>query len=148
MSLPRSLGLSRSSTAASFVRPTRPADKPLSFVGALNAKYAAEALGADDGRAVSQIVISGKVAQEIGFDKIRGQLARVKELKIVILDGMRVASSVGDDEGSIRETCPKIMQLDLSRNLLESLAPVIEVCRELEALRRLSIKCVLEPYIR
>jgi phenylalanyl-tRNA synthetase alpha chain len=45
-----------------------------------------------------------------------------------------------EGEGGFGETCPRITQLDLSRNLLEDLRPVVEVCRELPKLANLSIK--------
>lgn len=140
----RSTGLSKSSTAASFVRPTRPADKPQSFIAALREKYAAEAKDQDDGVQNSRVIISGKVAEEIGFDKIRRKLAQVKELKIVLVDGLRVARARDDDEPTIEETSPSIVQLDLSRNLLEQLAPVVDICRRLPKLQSLSIKSVLQ----
>lgn len=130
-------GLSRSLTSASFVRPTRPADSPQSFIAALNEKYVSEAPQAEHG---APIVISGKVAEEMGFDKIRRVLAQLKDLKIVILDGLRVASATEAGEGRIAETCPSIMHLDLSRSLLERLGPVVDVCSELKALTRLSLK--------
>lgn len=99
-----------------------------------------------------QIVISGKVAEEIGFDKIRRQQAQLGELKIVILDGMRIGSSggVGDNENEnedekekerpIREVCPKVTELDLSRNLFTDLATVVEICAHLVDLRGLRLK--------
>lgn len=124
------------------MRPSRPAEKPQSFLRALNAKYVGHGPGQDDEQQQQQqIVISGKVAEEMGFDKIRQKQAQVKELRIVILDGMRVDSATGaDDEASIAETCPKITQLDLSRNLFERFGPVVEICRDLRALRKLSVK--------
>lgn len=130
-------------TAASFVRPTRPADKPQSFVAAVKDKYASEYGG--DGRgaagaAVAQIVISGKVAEEVGFEKIRRQQAQIQDLKFAILDGQRMASARDEGEPGIEETCPSITQLDLSRNLFEGLRPIVEVCRELPKLENLSIK--------
>ncbi|UNI14718.1 hypothetical protein JDV02_001319 [Purpureocillium takamizusanense] len=136
--------LSKSATAASFVRPTRPADPPQSFIAALHDKYVAHdpLSGQGSGAAPEHarpIVISGKVAEEKGFDKIRRKLAQVQDLKIVILDGLRVASAVGPEERRVSETCPSIVHLDLSRNLFERLGPVVEVCRELRNLQRLSV---------
>lgn len=133
-------GLSESSTAASFVRPSRPADRPQSFIAALREKYASEAPQTEKAAPDSQLVISGKVAEEIGFDKIRRTLARLAHLRNVILDGMRVVAATEDGEGSVAETCPSITHLDLSRNLLERLGPVVDICAELPALRRLSLK--------
>ncbi|UKZ77632.1 hypothetical protein TrVFT333_005356 [Trichoderma virens FT-333] len=137
---------SKSPTAASFVRPTRPADAPQSFLAALNERYVVDAPGAVKGKSKTEIVISGKVAQEMGFDKIWRRQSRLRETKIVILDGLRVAvaRTEGDvnDEGvaaTIAETAPKIVELDLSRNLFEQFGPVVDICRDLKDLQKLSI---------
>ncbi|KAL5092496.1 hypothetical protein Trisim1_001049 [Trichoderma cf. simile WF8] len=137
---------SKSPTAASFVRPTRPADSPQSFLAALNERYVMDAPGAVKGKSKIEIVISGKVAQEMGFDKIWRRQSRLRETKIVILDGLRVAvaRTEGDvnEEGvaaTIAETAPKIVELDLSRNLFERFGPVLDICRDLKDLQKLSI---------
>lgn len=140
----RFLGLSKSPTAASFVRPTRPADSPQSFIPALREKYASDYTHRDGSRLYEDIVVFGKVAEEVGFEKIQRKQARLEDLKIVILDDMLVATARDEteDEGSITKTCPKIRQLDLSRNLFDRLGPVLDVCRELPALQSLTIKYV------
>lgn len=58
---------------------------------------------------------------------------------------MRIAKvrAEGEEPGKIGKTCPKIVQLDLSRNLFERMEPVVEICLALPALQSLSIKCVL-----
>src|ERR1700728_767527 len=110
------LGRSSSKTAASFVRPTRTVDPPQSFIEAVHQKYASEITERRDALvAESQIEISGKVVEEVGFDKIRQQLAQLHKLKIVIVDGLRIATAQ-KAERRIREVCPKILELDLSRN--------------------------------
>lgn len=145
-------GLSKSPTAASFVRPTRPADRPQGFVSALREKYASEAAdsssaavaaAAGGGTGHRQIVISGKVAEEVGFDKIRRRLARVEDLKIVILDGMRVVARPAEGEAtekSVRETCPVVVELDLSRNLFETFGEVVGICGQLDKLKSLRVR--------
>ena len=137
-----STGRSKSLTAASFVRTTRPADPPRTFVEAVHDKYASE-VTADHVpvRSGREIVISGKVAEEVGFDKIRRMLANVAELKIVILDGMCVDRAAGErDDKSIREACPRITELDLSRNLFGEFGTVVDVCEQLTDLRSLRVK--------
>ncbi|KAK1844799.1 CAP-Gly domain-containing protein [Colletotrichum chrysophilum] len=130
--------LSKSPTAASFVRPTRPADAPQSFVAALNGKYASEQ--AAEREPEIQIVFFGKKpAEEVGFDKIRRQLARVEDLTIVILDGTRIAIDVAPEDKSVKETSPLVTELDLSRNLFEEFRQVVRICRELEDLRSLRL---------
>lgn len=136
-------GLSKSPTAASFVRPTRPAEKPRTFLQAVQEKYAGEVTA--DQKPVSlgpQVVISGKVAEEIGFDKIRKQQAQLNELKIVIVDGMRIdkASAADGQEKPIREVCPKVTELALSRNLFIDFGPIVEICSHLSELRGLRLK--------
>lgn len=132
--------LSTSATAASFVRPTRPRDDPQSFLSALREKYLADPSQGKDASAESQIKISGsKVAEEVGFDKVWKKLAQVKDLRTVILDGLRIAVAKTTADESIAETCPSIVHLDLSRNLFETIGPVVDICSELRGLRRLSI---------
>lgn len=134
------IGRSSSKTAASFVRPSRATDPAQSFIEAVHQKYAS---GITERRnisiAESQIEISGKIVQEVGFDKIRQQLAQLHELKIVIVDGMRVALARTDDR-RIQEVCPRIVELDLSRNLFEYCDEIMKICLELENLRVLRLK--------
>ena len=133
------------------MRITRPAAWTRSFVAAVHDKYASElATGQQDpgtgtggGTAPGpQIVISGKVAEEVGFDKIRRRLARLDDLKIVIVDGKQICSAVDEGERSVAETCPRIVELDLSRNLFGAFGIVVDVCRELGQLRILRVKYV------
>jgi len=84
-------------------------------------------------------VISGKVAEEVGFDKIRQQLSQLHELKIILVDGLRINCSEKDGN-TVREVCPKIVELDLSRNLFEDWEEVVHICRELDNLRSLRLK--------
>ncbi|KAK1638354.1 CAP-Gly domain-containing protein [Colletotrichum phormii] len=130
--------LSKAPTAASFVRPTRRADAAQSFVTALHGKYASEAVAKRE--AEIQFVFFGKKpAEEVGFDKIRKQLARVEDLTIVILDGTRIQLDVVDGDKSIKETSPLIYELDLSRNLFEEFDQVIKICQELDGLKSLRL---------
>lgn len=136
----QTLGRSTSKTAASFVRLSRIADSAQSFVEAVHQKYASEITERRDALfAESQIEISGKIVEEVGFDKIRQQLAQLHELKIVIVDGLRIATAQ-KDERKIGEICPKIVELDLSRNLFENCEEIINICCELKNLRVLRLK--------
>jgi hypothetical protein len=77
----------------------------------------------------------------VGFEKIRRQQAQLDELQYVILDGVQVAcSSRPEDANTIGQVCPKIRELDLSRNLFERFGPVVEICSELKLLRSLRVK--------
>ncbi|GLA50382.1 hypothetical protein AnigIFM63604_006437 [Aspergillus niger] len=150
---------SKHPTAGSFVRPSRPADKPRGFIEALREKYASEFLEQEIARQGQgsdttgdplhkPIEISGKVVEEVGFDKIRKQLARLQELKIVLLDGLQVAGVLGHDASAteidsayaeIEQTCPQITELDLSRNLLTTWSGVARICERLNFLKALKL---------
>ena len=147
----RRTGLSKSETAGSFIRPTRPHDKPRTFFEALRQKYAPETLsgsGQDESRIEHQpIEISGKVVEEVGFDRIWKQLSVLEELKIVLLDTLclRAVSldqrplAVAQAQQDLSRACPKIQELDLSRNLLETWDDVAEICRPLKHLKFLKV---------
>ncbi|KAL2263451.1 hypothetical protein VTK26DRAFT_6749 [Humicola hyalothermophila] len=139
---------SKSPTAASFVRPTRPADAPQSFLSALQLKYAGDP--AADKEQPQKVYFSGKVAEEVGFDKIRRKQAQLDELQFVILDGCQVAcayepraAAAGDDAKDspqkIGQVCPKVKELDLSRNLFGRIGTAVEICSELRMLRSLKV---------
>ncbi len=98
------------------------------------------------------IRFNGKLAEEVGFDKIRKQLAQLEELKFVILDGLRmwrpevrrsaqVNGGLGWSEGAtdIQDACPKTFELDLSRNLIEEWREVAAICEQLDRLRQLRV---------
>ncbi|KAJ5374884.1 hypothetical protein N7517_006890 [Penicillium concentricum] len=143
-------------TAGSFVRPSRPSDQPRSFLEALREKYASESVSGLSSNALTggtvrgkAIEISGKVVEEVGFDKIRKQLAELQQLRIVLLDGLRIAGVLASynqaqDSHSkaaqkIGETCPKITELDLSRSLLSQWRDVWDICNQLKHLKRLKL---------
>ncbi|KKZ61899.1 hypothetical protein EMCG_03598 [[Emmonsia] crescens] len=143
---------SKHPTAGSFVRPTRQADQALSFLQAANEKYVSglENMSSGHGDVPSSkpIEISGKIVEEVGFEKIRKQLAELQELRIVLLDGMRVygvLAGEGSQEEyeneleSIAKTCPKIVELDLSRNILRKWANVADICEQLKHLKILKL---------
>lgn len=130
-------GRSASLTAASFIRPFRPSDPPSSFFEALKKKYASSS-AEDIAATANEIHISGKTVEEVGFEKIRQQLAELQELRIVVLDGARI-SVVESDLG---EQNLKMIELDLSRNLLESWCEVTAICKSLHCLKSLRLEYV------
>ncbi|PGH18587.1 hypothetical protein AJ79_00366 [Helicocarpus griseus UAMH5409] len=144
---------SKHPTAGSFVRPTRQPDQALSFLQAANEKYVSELQHMRSGQTdvaspTKPIEISGKIVEEVGFEKIRKQLAELQELRIVLLDGLRVHGVLAG-EGSteayeneleiIGRTCPKIVELDLSRNLIRRWKDVADICKQLKFLRILRL---------
>lgn len=77
----------------------------------------------------------------------------LEELKIVLLDGLRVAGvlaqsqsqdasreEVEEARGEIERTCPKIVELDLSWNMLTAWGEVADICAPLKRLKLLRLK--------
>jgi hypothetical protein len=104
-------------------------------VAALKDKYTSEISAAS-----AQIKFSGKVAEEVGFEKIRRKQADLAELKFAILDGTRIAYPYAEGDESIRSICPKVIELELSRNLFTKVGTVVEICLELPGLRSVRLK--------
>jgi len=157
----RNVGKSGHSKAGSFVRPSRVADSPLSFLEGLHKKYASESeqFNFSNNQSIvrsnldSQIEISSKVVEEVGFEKIRKLLADLHELRIVLLDGLCIGgllaarSSSDEDDlkkevSNIEQTCPNIQELDLSLNLLEDWWDVALICSALNHLQSLKVMYV------
>ena len=119
-------------------------------------KYASDARSSDgEGTAAANAIeISSKIVEEVGFEKVRRQLAALHELRIVLLDGLCMGGvlacprSAASDAAWLREieeigkTCPKIVELDLSRNLIEQWEDVAGICTALVFLRSLKVKYV------
>ncbi|QSS60680.1 tubulin-specific chaperone E [Histoplasma capsulatum] len=139
-------GKSKHPTAGSFIRPTRQADRNLSFLQAANEKYVSKlepmTSGHEELQSSKPIEISGKIVEEVGFEKIRRLLAELQELRIVLLDGMRVYGSREEYENELKiiaRTCPKIVELDLSRNVLRRWTDVAAICGQLKLLKILKL---------
>lgn len=109
------------------------------FVDAVREKYATDIINQPFTIALDNVIeISGKTVQEVGFDKIKKQQSQLHELKIVLVDGYRINKALS--QSTIKDVCPKIMELDLSRNLFEDFSEIIEICKELKNIRSLRLK--------
>ena len=132
---------------ASFIRPARRSDSPRTIMDALRVKYHAELRehGWDDKKSVS-VEISGKTVEEIGFEKISKQQAMLENIRIAVLDQLHVCGLV--QRGSSREdllhaqdelrrTCPNVVELDVSGNLMETFQDLVDIVCALPKLRSL-----------
>ena len=150
--------------AGSFLRGGRTFEKPFAFLEAVQQKYASDALAQAD----APIEISGKTAEEIGFERVRRVQAVLDQLHVVLVDGLRVAGLTprpyptydhleGQDAfdyykanidfyDKVAVACPKIEELDLSRNMIELWTDVACICRDLPHLRSLKVRYVSLSY--
>ena len=135
--------LSSSSTAASFVKSSRKADPERTVLEAIKHKYGSDT---DDSLHADVVVISGKVAEEVGFDKIAKEQAELAGLRIVLIDQLIVSgitargatsSSLVAAQQELSSTCPNIIELDIGWNTIEDWQDVVNVCQALTKLRTL-----------
>jgi len=143
--------LSKSPIAGSFLRPTRKAGAERTLLEAIRHKYGSgsqsEAASEEKwspGRYES-IEISGKVVEEVGFERIQKQLAALTQLRIVLVDelvinGIAPRDSPGEIvheyQADLASQCPNIEDLDVGWNVIEKWADVARMC---QPLRKLSI---------
>ncbi|KAF2486934.1 hypothetical protein BDY17DRAFT_245977 [Neohortaea acidophila] len=128
---------SKSPTAASFVKPAQSWDAPRSFLTALKDKYMPD-YHADQ----AQIVyISGKQAEEVGFEKFSQRQSRLHGVHVLVLDRMRIKHAFQSDEekSAIQHLCADITELDLSGNLFEAFQEVLVLCKLFPKLRTLTL---------
>ena len=82
--------------------------------------------------------------EEVGFEKIRQQLAELQELRVVVLDGACIA----EVESDLEKQNLKIIELDLSRNLMEDWREIMAICNSLRCLRSLKLEYVRHVSVR
>lgn len=91
------------------------------------------------------------MVEEVGFEEIRQRLATLNELRIVLLDGLcvvgvRALPWIDSSElhlqaqRRIADQNLKIVELDLSRNLLEKWIDVTSICIGLKSLKVLKLR--------
>ena len=151
------LGRSNVPNSGSFVRPSRPYDSPLNFLQALRKKYAPSDDGEGSTDSETSISIDGKVVEEIGFKRVQDQLAKLNGLRVVLLDGLCLAgvqAQPWNEPHGIRQKSIQqihnhklnIVELDLSRNVIEMWAEIVDICTTLRSLRILKVKYVYRTY--
>ncbi|KAI9758519.1 MAG: hypothetical protein M1815_000066 [Lichina confinis] len=91
-----------------------------------------------------------RIVQEVGFEKVRQQQSNLHDLPTVLLDGCLIAGLTANAQAKdlqqwtkcmqeVANVCPKIADLDLSRNLLERWEDVVGICTQLKRLNSLRL---------
>jgi len=142
--------LSRSDTSASFIKPTRKPDPERTVLEAIWFKYGNSSANSTE---TEVVVISGKIAEEVGFDKIAQEQAQLTELKIVLIDQLVVngvaprgsnLATISKAQQDLSEACPNIEELDLGFNVVESWHDIADICVALPKLRTLRAGYAIE----
>lgn len=132
-----------SETAASFVRPSRKHDPERTVLEAIQYKYSGSASSGPNDKQ-DLVVISGKVAEEVGFEKIAQEQARLADLRIVLIDQLVVngitardapSSDISQAQRDLSEACPNIVELEIGWNTIERWQDVADICSALPNLK-------------
>ncbi|KAK9235925.1 hypothetical protein V1525DRAFT_408457 [Lipomyces kononenkoae] len=118
--------------SATFVKAGRSFDNKRSFLEALKGRYAPNEV---DELEKADITFGHKVVERVGFDKFRKLQAQLDKLSLVALDQQCIAYP---SEG-LNSFCPRIQDLDLSRNLFDYLLDVAKITIQLPRLRLLRL---------
>lgn len=136
---------SSSPTAASFVRPTRKPDTERTILEAIEFKYS-NSLSDANGIRPETVVISGKVAEEVGFEKIAKKQAQLADLRVILLDQLVVngiaprdapGSAVAEAQKHLFQTCPNIREIDIGWDTIERWQDIADICKALPNLKTL-----------
>ncbi|KAK9433390.1 hypothetical protein V1505DRAFT_337805 [Lipomyces doorenjongii] len=118
--------------SATFVKVGRKFDKKRSFLEALKERYAPDKV---DELEKVDITFGNKVAERVGFDKIRKLQAQLDKLSLVALDRQCIAYP----SDGLCSFCPSIQDLDLSCNLFDHLVDVAKITVQLPRLQLLRL---------
>ncbi|KAK9454468.1 hypothetical protein V1511DRAFT_502092 [Dipodascopsis uninucleata] len=109
--------------SGSFIKASRKKDLPREFVEALRNKYTSEA----DELEKRDIKFGGKVAERVGFDKIKQRQSKLDALSFVSLDYKCIAYS----SPGLASICGSIQDLDISYNIFECITEIAEIAEQL-----------------
>lgn len=143
---------SASETSASFIRPTRKPDQERTVLEAIRYKYSSSLPNGSESSAQA-VVISGKIAEEVGFDKIAQEQAQLADLRIVLLDQLCVngvaprgasQTALFQAQQELSRTCPNVTELDIGLNTIETWQDVADICSALPKLKVLKAEYAKE----
>ncbi|XP_029056552.2 tubulin-specific chaperone E isoform X1 [Osmia bicornis bicornis] len=130
----------RHSTSGSFIRPGK-AKFGISCPEAIKMRYGLindELAGIDRDILTSlQKEINAPFLEVVGFSKVNRKQSKFDQLKIVGLREQYISNT--GKPGELKELCPNIEELDISRNLINSWQTIADICSQLDSLVRLNV---------
>ncbi|XP_075211361.1 tubulin-binding cofactor E isoform X2 [Lycorma delicatula] len=130
---------SRHPTSGSFVRKEK-IDVGRSCVEAIKLRYGDNVVADDLEDTLLQVkkALNAPFLEMVGFDAVNKKLSCFETLEIVWLHDYAV-SSVGGDPNELKELCPNIREMDLSKNLLSDWFEVAGITKQLNSLTILNL---------
>ncbi|XP_012175733.1 tubulin-specific chaperone E isoform X2 [Bombus affinis] len=130
----------RHPTSGSFIRPGK-AKFGISCPEAIKIRYGLindELAGIDRDTLTSlQKEINAPFLEVVGFSKVNKKQSKFDQLKIVWLREQCVSTT--GNPGELKELCPNLEELDLSKNLINSWRIIADICCQLDCLVRLNL---------
>uniref|UniRef100_A0A8D0HNV8 Tubulin-specific chaperone E n=1 Tax=Sphenodon punctatus TaxID=8508 RepID=A0A8D0HNV8_SPHPU len=126
----------RHPTGGSFIRPSK-ANFGIDFLTALKTHYGLNDEQDAECKKEGSLVIGRKTVELVGFDSIKEKQKQLN--KLIDISVRECAVSHAGPKEEIKRTCPNIMQMDLSKNLLSSWEKVIDIAYQTENLEILNL---------
>lgn len=82
--------------------------------------------------------INAPFLELVGFSKVNKKQSKFDQLKIIWLREQCVSNA--GKPGELKELCPNLEELDISRNLINSWKIVVDICSQLHSLIRLNVR--------
>lgn len=131
----------RHPTSGSFVRPGK-VKTGISCPDSIRNRYGLvndDLAGVDrDNIASLKAKINAPFLEMVGFEKINKKQSTFNQLKIVALREQRISHA--GEPAELLELCPNIIELDLSKNLINSWQIIAEICSQLRSLQSLDVR--------
>lgn len=137
---PRKLS-SRHPTSGSFIRPGK-ANFGISCPEAIRVRYGFvdDELAGIDRKTIASVQksLNAPFVEMVGFSKVNRKQSEFDQLKIICVQDQCISSAGYPNE--LAELCPKVEELDIARNLVNSWRVVTEICVQLRVLEQLNVR--------
>lgn len=118
-------------TSGSLIRPEK-ANLGKSIVEAISLRY-----GKSEVVVASDVLLDATFNKMVGFDDVRERQSDFDNLEIVNVRLQHVSSTGMVDQ--LKNLCPNVTELDVSKNLLSNWSQVFRICEQLRYLHRLNV---------
>lgn len=82
--------------------------------------------------------INAPFLEMVGFSKVNKKQSKFDQLEIIWLREQSVSKP--GKHGELKKLCPRLKELDISRNLINSWKIIADICVQLECLEKLNVR--------